>query len=625
VISEHEDRGTARLLFHPEFDTNPQLTADQQARAYLSANYHSFGLPQDLSNLQLERIKDSLLGKHVHFQQHIHSIPVEKAEIIVSIKDKDGKIFMVYNNTYPQKPIETLSNVITGEDALDIAWIDLRVHGDLISVPTEELVYVPEGERFRLIYKTQINVEAPFGYWEHRIDAGTGDVLAVRETSIPRIKTEENKSTNFASYTGPIYPREDTITRFLENQAEEERKWKNVTQATVNGTADVFDPDPRTTLQDDALEDTNAPENFNDAYLNRTLRDITLQSGTYRLDGPWVRITDIEAPNTAPSTTTNGNWTARRGNNAFNDVMTYFHIDQNQRYIQSLGFTGETGIQDGRIDADSDAERGNDNSHYHPSTNSLTFGHGCVDDNEDADVILHEYGHAIQRDIIPSWSGGDTGAMGEGFGDYWAGSYSYSTPNGPLFHPEWVFTWDGHNNCPLGPDRVMNRLAYEYNPYSTYPAHAWVGSVYSDELWSTPLFQSFLDLIKLGRPRTEMDRIVLQSHFGLGANLTMPDLANATVAAAQQLYPTGRHALTYAKNFGDHNILTTYVDGSWISPEEGTIQNPYNTINEGVSAVVAGARLSIKGGNYNGSGNVPITISKAMTIRSYDGTAILGL
>lgn len=78
------------------------------------------------SNAYLEHIKESLLDKHVHFQQYIHSIPVEKAEITVSIKDEDGKIFMVFNSTYPQKPIETLSNVRICDDSLDIAWTDQR-------------------------------------------------------------------------------------------------------------------------------------------------------------------------------------------------------------------------------------------------------------------------------------------------------------------------------------------------------------------------------------------------------------------------------------------------------------------------------------------------------------------
>ncbi|MHC4867244.1 MAG: hypothetical protein ACYTEX_24480, partial [Planctomycetota bacterium] len=609
VISEHKDRGTAKLLFHPEFDAGSGLTPEEQAYAYLSASHNRFGLPQDLSNLQLAAVKHSLVGTHFHFQQYVHGIAVENAQIIISLKDEDGEILTVFNNTYPQEAPKAVLKTITDEDALDIAWNHLRVHGELISLPTVELIYVPEAEGFRLIYRTQINVQAPFGYWEHRIDAGTGAILAVRETSIPRIKREQQVDLDFDSYRGSIFPRDGTTARLVQQQAQDERKRQVVTQTTVNGTADVFDPDPRTTLMDANMEDTDPDANFTAAYLNRTLRDITLHSGTYSLDGPWVRIVNIEAPNTAPSTTTDGNWTARRGNNAFNDVMTYFHIDQNQRYIQSLGFTGGAGIQDGRIDADSDGVNGADDSHYVPSTNIVAFGHGCVDDNEDADVILHEYGHAIQHDINPNWSGGDTGAMGEGFGDYWAGSYSYSTTNGPSFHPEWAFTWDGHNNCWEG--RVMNRLTYEYDPHSTYPAHAWVNGVYGDELWGTPLFQAFLDLIGLGRPRTEMDRIVLQSHFGLGANLTMPDLAAATVTAAQLLYPAGPHALVYARHFGHHNILTTYVDGSWLGTENGTIQNPFNTISEGVSAVTAGARLSVKGGSYTGAGNVPITITKA--------------
>ena len=209
----------------------------------------------------------------------------------------------------------------------------------------------------------------------------------------------------------------------------------------------VFDPDPRTTLNNNTLQDTSPAGSFTDAYFTRDLLDIKFNGGLYRLNGPWVDILNWESPNTPPSTTTDGNWTATRGNNAFNDAMTYFHLDQNQRYMQSLGFTGATGIQEGPIGADTDGLSGADNSDYIPGTNRLAFGHGCVDDNEDADVILHEYGHAIQHGINASWFGGDTGAMGEGFGDYWAGSYSYSTANGRLFNPNWIFTWDGHGSA----------------------------------------------------------------------------------------------------------------------------------------------------------------------------------
>lgn len=617
VISRHQDRSTPQLLLQTGFRAKAQLTDERQAYAYLTENYKLFALPQDLANLKLTQVQESLLGKHLRFQQFINNIPVEYAEIVVSIKNKDREVFMAFNNTYPQQRPIKLVTAKTHADAIDIAWNHLRVHGELISIPSAELLYMPKDADFRLIYKTQTNVLAPYGYWEHRIDAVTGQIISVRDTAITRKMEEVNL--NFAAYEGVISDRNETTSRFLERQSAMEQKITLPAAITANGTAGLFDPDPRTTLGNDTIQDTEPPATFTNAYLTRTLLDITrdINNGTYSLDGPWVRIINFEPPNTSPSTTNNGNWTAVRGDNAFNDAMTYFHIDQNQRYIQSLGFTS---ILHSRIDADSDGRNGDDNSCF--CGGRLTFGHGGVDDNEDADVILHEYGHAIQDSINTSWYGGDTGAMGEGFGDYWGGSYSYSTPNGSNFHPEWAFTWDGHNSNWGG--RFMNKLTYQYDPHSTYSAHVWVNGVYSDELWSTPLFQSFLELINLGRPRTEMDKIILQSHFGLGSGITMPVLAKATVAAAQSLYPSGPHSLVYAKKFGDQNIIVTYVDGNWSGMENGSIDNPFNTITEGISAVVAGARLSLKAGVYTGAGNVPIVIAKPMTINSYVGTATIG-
>ncbi|UUZ47440.1 hypothetical protein LP420_29820 [Massilia sp. B-10] len=180
------------------------------------------------------------------------------------------------------------------------------------------------------------------------------------------------------------------------------------------------------------------------------------------------------------------------------------HLDQNQRYIQSLGFTGTKSIINRPFDVDTDGVNGDDNSHYSGgSPDYLAFGHGCVNDSEDADVILHEYGHAIQANINSSWSGGDTGAMGEGFGDYWAGSYSYSRPNGTVYHPEWVFSWDGHSACWGG--RLLNRTNAWYNASKTYGAHSSVTengvTFQSDELWSAPLFESMKALLAMPASR----------------------------------------------------------------------------------------------------------------------------
>ena len=123
--------------------------------------------------------------------------------------------------------------------------------------------------------------------------------------------------------------------------------------------------------------------------------------------------------------------------------------------------------------------------------------------------------------------------MGEGFGDYWAGSYSVSTPNGQTFHPEWVYSWDGHGTGNLcWPGRLLNRTDAMYDPALTYTAHQTVGNFISDELWSAPLFKSLQDLILMGETREDADQIILEAQFGLGGGLTMRDMALATIEAA---------------------------------------------------------------------------------------------
>ena len=190
------------------------------------------------------------------------------------------------------------------------------------------------------------------------------------------------------------------------------------------------------TYLDNTDADTSVP--FPAAYDIVPLRGITLSGGVYSLSGPYVQLIDDEAPTQAPVTAAApDSFRFQRSAQGFEDVMCYFHIDNSQRYIQSLGFAN---INNRVQPVDSHGLSGADNSHYVPSTGHLAFGEGGVDDDEDADVIWHEYGHSIQDNIVPGWGGGQEGQMGEGFGDYWAGSYSIS--KNATFQINRVFTWD---------------------------------------------------------------------------------------------------------------------------------------------------------------------------------------
>ena len=126
--------------------------------------------------------------------------------------------------------------------------------------------------------------------------------------------------------------------------------------------------------------------------------------------------------------------------------MSYFHITRAQRYIQRLGFgTGAArGINKRTQSAVANAFR-DDNSFYSPGTRRIEYGTGGVDDAEDADVVLHEYGHAMQDSQVRArlGYGPQTGAIGEGFGDYWAAVMSSRSPGTRDRDDVCIFDWDG--------------------------------------------------------------------------------------------------------------------------------------------------------------------------------------
>lgn len=542
----------------------------------LAANAQRYQLPAASENLKLSQVQTSLLGRHTHYQQSLFGLPIADAEIIVS-QAHDGRLLHIFNSILPisaelsNMAQEQLKNSkrLSPEQALDQAWNTMKVQHPLTDIPRAELVWLGDKTGLHLAYKVDIAAQMPTGGFIQYLDANTGEKLRSSATTLPRIGGQMRPLEDRGNITGPLLNRHEETQHIMQSLA---ARPVIMTASGIDGSGNVFDPDPHTTLNSDSLTDTSAASAFDAAYFVKPLHDLTVNGGVYSLNGPYVAIANIEAPSTAPSTTSNGIWTAKRGDNAFNDANTYFHIDQNQRYMQSLGFTGASGIIEKTIRVDTDGENGADNSHYSPgSPGNLVFGHGCVDDDEDADVILHEYGHGIQHNIDNNWGGADTGAMGEGFGDYWGGSYSYGTPNGAIFHPEWIFSWDGHNDC--WPGRDMNRTDAMYNPNKTYGAHQSVTengvTFQSDELWSTPLLQSLISLIAQGKPHANVDKIILEAHFGLGANITMPMMATAIVNTAKALFPNdAAYATTFNQKFAAQKILALDIPETKIKETE---------------------------------------------------------
>ncbi len=499
------------------------------------------------ASFKLTESKESLLGTHSYYQQTVNGLDVDGAQVVVSVNG-NNEVFKVYNSTVngSMKALEASIPFLSESQALETAWSHLQVNGSLNSAPIAKLVY---SKNLNLVYKIVLSTSSPAGHFEVTVDAQDGRILDVLDAALPRMKRAEAPARNkskalFGSFAS----------------ARKAFEFKMISKAImtneiafVDGTAQVFDPNPVVTLGRTDLQDNSDASIFLPAYKTQDLKDISFVDGVYSLKGPKVKLIDFESPVAAPSTSADGSWIFERSNPSFNDAMTYLHIDRSARYIESLGFVNNRRVFANTIEVDANGVDGADNSHYIPSSRRLAFGNGCVDDNEDSDVILHELGHAIQHNINPSWGGGDSGAMGEGFGDYWAASYSVTTDHGREGNVNWVFKWDGHNSC--WPGRKLNSFTPAYDPKRTYSAHSQVNGGVSDELWSTPIFQAFLELYDRGVARGDIDKIILEAHFGLGRGVTMPVMAKAIVKTAKALFPDQDYDQVYTRHFNKQKML----------------------------------------------------------------------
>ncbi|MBA3489042.1 MAG: bacillolysin, partial [Longispora sp.] len=178
-----------------------------------------------------------------------------------------------------------------------------------------------------------------------------------------------------------------------------------------DGTGKVFDPSPTVSLQAAALGDSNdrdVPE-FQGAYKTMVLPRL---DGTGTLNGDFARNMSKQPVKSATSM-----FMFNRSQREFEQVMGYYHITKAQNYLRSLGFTEANGeAQKYRTTGLTD-----DNSYYDSGNDQITFGTGGVDDAEDAEIIWHEYGHAIHDAQVPGFGRGrEAGAIGEAFGDYMA-------------------------------------------------------------------------------------------------------------------------------------------------------------------------------------------------------------
>ena len=310
---------------------------------------------------------------------------------------------------------------------------------------------------------------------------------------------------------------------------------------TSTGTGQVFLPNPVAYLGDQSLtdqKDANFPA-LQPAYKTVTLTNL---DGSGYLRGDWANILN-ETSHAAFSSTNTFIYT--RDDDRFEQVMAYFWVTEAQKYIQGLGF----GTTYGSINMESQDIRinqlGIDNSYSWDKHDVLRFGKGGVDDAEDAEVILHEYGHAIQDSQMDPFGFGtsvEAGSIGEGFGDYFA--VTVSTVIAPTSDPACVADWDSVSYTSATPHclrRVDTALHYPEDLN---------GKVHHDgQIWSRALWD-----IRNALGNVKADTIILQAQFSFAPDTSMPAAAQATVDTAEALYNHST-AMTVRQAFVDRGIL----------------------------------------------------------------------
>jgi hypothetical protein len=293
----------------------------------------------------------------------------------------------------------------------------------------------------------------------------------------------------------------------------------------TTGTGAVFKVNPVQSSGDESLTDQKDSAAAVPAAEYATVQLRNLDGSGY-LRGSWV---NVRAETGDPAYSPTGVFVYRRDDDRFEQVMAYFWTNEAQEYLQSLGF----GSTLGAVNAESQDVRtnqwGQDNSFSWDRHDIIRFGKGGVDDAEDAEVIVHEYGHAVHDSQVPGFGSSlEAGSIGEGFADYLAVTVGLNADQRygwPINAPAaCVADWDSVSYTSTVPHclrRVDSSKVYSDR----------VGEVHADgEIWSRALWD-----IRNVLGATIADRIIINAQFRFAPDTSFSEAAQATIATAQEM------------------------------------------------------------------------------------------
>ncbi len=312
-------------------------------------------------------------------------------------------------------------------------------------------------------------------------------------------------------------------------EADDHRAYFTMTDTVIYGFA--FKPDPLTSagvLYGGEYDDNN---DENNSALNAQMFEVVVRAqfedGYFYLRTDSLKLKDLAAPGDAVVIETHDDFHYTRDNNNFEDVNTIYHLQNFGDYLKSIGYES---LYNFYIEIDPHGAGGADQSYFvGGDVPSIQYGEGGVDDAEDADVLIHEYAHALSFHAAPNTNdGNERRAADEGYGDYFAVSYSRMFSD---YNWENVFSWDGHNEFWSGRNANTNKHYAEDVSADFYS---------TSEIWSGALMDIF-DLI--GKENT--DKIVCEALYGSFEDMSLHDAALLILNAEDILFAGTYHETIY--------------------------------------------------------------------------------
>ncbi|RME52661.1 MAG: hypothetical protein D6795_06475, partial [Deltaproteobacteria bacterium] len=529
----------SRSVLDPGIRVDPDGDPVRNAREVLR-KLGTAGIPLD--DLRVDAVRRGKASHHVRFLQHYRGIPVWEGYLSVHY-DRTGRVQLVENRGVPDLDLSVIPE-ISEDRAIEIARKAIGFRRGRGEIQTRLLVYALSA-RASLVWEVWIPALEPLGDWRVFVDAGNGKLRA--------------RWNELFFDSGYVYA-------------------PNPVQGT--GNVDLRDDGNADSVALSAARVLVPLEGLTDNRLVGPYVDLCA-TGIYGAYKPACQAAD-------PDGTRPFEFNFTRSDDRFEEVVVYHAVDQAQRYIQ--GILGFTDVNNRSIPAHAHYFS-DQNAFYSRDDKGLHFGDGGVDAGEDADVVLHEYGHAIQEDQVPGWGPSwntEQRAMGEGFGDFLAGMF-YLDKGDPTYQnteDHWAALSDWWATA-IGYAPVRGTYALRWidgtNEFTGDDIGAYPGTPYEEHddgrYWSAALTCMYREM-----GREAILETVLESHFFLtpdSSNDAFEDGIDALLLADENLHG----------GVNRDTIVSCAVERNLIPCEAP--ENPRFTFPEGGEVFLSGEEIAI--------------------------------